>query len=242
MTRQMNTAGSPADMAIEVAGETLVLLPERALWWPGRHTLIVADVHFGKSSVFRTHGVPVPAGSTDDNLARLNACIARYPAQRLLCLGDLTHARSGHTPQLVARLGDFREQHPDMHIELVRGNHDRHAGVPEVLRVTVHEDPHLDGPFSLRHEPPRNEEGIDSGYVLAGHVHPAIVLSTQHDRIRVPCFAVSERMTILPAFGAFTGMHALEMTAGTSYYAALEERVLGPIRNQAIPEKSHDRS
>jgi uncharacterized protein len=215
------------DLGITVAGETLMLLPERALWWAKRRALIVADVHFGKSSVFRSHGLAVPAGSTEDNLARLNACIARYPVERLICLGDLTHARSGQTPQLLARLGEFRERHADLQIELVRGNHDRHAGVPDVLRVTVEDEPRFEAPFSLRHEPRPADE--DSGYVLAGHVHPALLLSTQHDRARMPCFAFGERSALLPAFGAFTGMHSLQMSENVSYYAVLENRVVGPI-------------
>jgi uncharacterized protein len=215
------------DLEITVAGETLVLLPERALWWLTRRSLIVADVHFGKSSVFRSHGLAVPGGSTDDNLARLDACIARYPVERLVCLGDLTHARSGQTPQVLARLGEFRARHADLQIELVRGNHDRHAGVPDVLRVTVEDEPYLAAPFSLRHEP-RGADG-DPGYVLAGHVHPALLLSTQHDRVRMPCFAFGERSALLPAFGAFTGMHSLQMTENVSYYPVLENLVLGPI-------------
>jgi DNA ligase-associated metallophosphoesterase len=231
------TRTSAGDMNIEVAGETVVLLPERALWWPRRRTLIVADVHFGKSSVFRTHGLPVPAGSTDDNLSRLSACIASYPVERLLCLGDLTHARSAHTPELISKLGDFRAQHADMQIELIRGNHDRHAGVPDVLRVRVLDEPRFETPFSLRHEPAKDQTAdLHTGYVLAGHVHPAIVLSTQHDRLRVPCFAFGSRSAILPAFGAFTGMYALQMTAEVRYYVALEDRVLGPI--PVIPAKA----
>lgn len=226
----MTLLSAAGDLHIEVAGEPVVLLPERALWWPARRSLIVADVHFGKSSVFRTHGLAVPAGSTDDNLARLAACMARYPVERLLCLGDLTHARSGHTPQVLAKLAAFRERYSALRLELVRGNHDRHAGVPQILRVTVLEEPHLEIPFSLCHEPQKTV--IANGYVLAGHVHPAMLLQTRHDRLRVPCFAFGEHAAILPAFGAFTGMHTLEKISGVSYYPALEDRVLGPVTSR----------
>jgi DNA ligase-associated metallophosphoesterase len=222
------------DLQIEVAGEMLVLLPERALWWPARRTLIIADVHLGKSSVFRTHGLIVPGGSTADNLARLEACIHRHAATRLLCLGDLTHARASHTPQLSTQLGEFRDRHADLQIDLVCGNHDRHAGVPEALRVDVLEEPQAEMPFSLRHEPLRKDyaDAFDAGYELAGHVHPAIVLSTQHDRLRLPCFVFGKHAGLLPAFGAFTGTHTLEMDASTRYYPVLEDRVLGPIPSQ----------
>ncbi|TXD50975.1 DEAD/DEAH box helicase, partial [Ralstonia sp. TCR112] len=55
---------SSSDLAIQCAGETVWLLPERALWWPVQRMLMVADAHFGKAATFRARGVPVPAGST----------------------------------------------------------------------------------------------------------------------------------------------------------------------------------
>ncbi len=53
----------------------------------------------------------------------------------------------------------------------------------------------------------------------------------------MPCFAFGPRSAILPAFGAFTGMHALEMTADVSYYVALEDRVTGPIAGFRVSRK-----
>ena len=43
-----------------ISGEQLDLLPEKAIWWPRRRTLLVADVHCGKDATFRAMGVPVP--------------------------------------------------------------------------------------------------------------------------------------------------------------------------------------
>lgn len=40
-------------LAVEVAGETVVLLPERALWIPAHHVVVVADLHWGKAATFR---------------------------------------------------------------------------------------------------------------------------------------------------------------------------------------------
>ena len=34
-------------LPITLAGEAVVLLPERALWWPRERALFVADVHLG---------------------------------------------------------------------------------------------------------------------------------------------------------------------------------------------------
>ena len=46
---------------VTIAGERLQLLPQRALLWPARALLMVADAHFGKAARFRTLGVPVPS-------------------------------------------------------------------------------------------------------------------------------------------------------------------------------------
>ena len=35
------------DMTIPLAGETVILLPERVLYWPRAGTLFVADLHWG---------------------------------------------------------------------------------------------------------------------------------------------------------------------------------------------------
>ena len=37
----------------KVADEALALLPECALWWPARSTLLAADAHFGKAATLR---------------------------------------------------------------------------------------------------------------------------------------------------------------------------------------------
>ncbi|MDT8306489.1 MAG: ligase-associated DNA damage response endonuclease PdeM, partial [Anaerolineae bacterium] len=155
---------------MEVAGERLAVLGERALYWPARETLLIADPHFGKAASFRANGIPVPDGTTGGTLARLTSVLAQTAARRLICLGDLLHARAGRSEQTLATITAWREQHPDLDWLLVRGNHDRHAGDPPAAwRVRCVDQPCRQRPFVLRHEPALS----DDGYVLAGHVHPA---------------------------------------------------------------------
>ena len=45
-----------------------LFLPERAAFWRDASTLLVADCHFGKTASFRRHGLPVPEGSTADEI------------------------------------------------------------------------------------------------------------------------------------------------------------------------------
>ncbi|HNG81848.1 MAG TPA: DEAD/DEAH box helicase, partial [Burkholderiaceae bacterium] len=74
----------PGGCAVELAGEALWLLPERALWWPAQSMLLVADVHLGKAQSFRRLGVPVPGGSGAESLARLSGLIAALRARELV--------------------------------------------------------------------------------------------------------------------------------------------------------------
>ncbi|HRM55421.1 MAG TPA: DEAD/DEAH box helicase, partial [Ottowia sp.] len=80
-------------MPIDTQGQRLWLLPDRTLWWPAARTLFVADAHFGKGATFRARGLPVPGGTTADNLARLGHALAERDVEHLVFLGDLLHAR-----------------------------------------------------------------------------------------------------------------------------------------------------
>ena len=79
---------------LEVAGETLTLHADRALFWPRVRWLLLADVHFGKGAVLRRAGVALPTGQTVTDLARIDALIAHYRPERLVVLGDLVHGQA----------------------------------------------------------------------------------------------------------------------------------------------------
>ena len=46
-------------VTIEVAGQALTLLPQKAALLPDSRTLLIADAHIGKATSFRALGVPV---------------------------------------------------------------------------------------------------------------------------------------------------------------------------------------
>ena len=200
-----------------LAGETVWLLPECALWWPAGAALFVADLHLGKAATFRARGLPVPSGTTQDNLARLAQLLQRHKAQQLVLLGDFVHAAEAQSEALQTALVPWRAAHPALDVLLVRGNHDRHAGdPPAVLRARVVDEPFLLGPFAACHHPQRHAAHT----VLAGHVHPAVRLrGPGRDVLRLPCFCMEEGLALLPAFGAFTGSHTLPAAPGRQRFA-----------------------
>lgn len=202
---------------LSVAGETLHLLPDPALWWPAGRTLFVADLHIGKAAVFRARGLPVPSGTTQANLRRLDALLGGRPAQRLVVLGDFLHAAESHQPAVHAALLQWRRAHAGLEVVLVRGNHDSHAGdPPEFLDIQAVDEPWSAGPFACCHHPQYRA----GRHVLAGHLHPAVRLrGPGRDALCLPCFSHGEGLTLLPAFGDFTGRHVLAPEPGRSLFA-----------------------
>ena len=207
----MSLTGSAGDACVEVRGERLVLLPERAAYWEGAATLLVADAHFGKAAAFRAAGVPVPGGTTADAVARLDGALERTGARRVVFLGDLFHARQGQVEATLDALRAWRWRRLDTEVLLVRGNHDRRSGdPPPELGIDCADPPRVEMPFELEHHP---RPPVAGGYVLAGHLHPAVrLVGRGRQRERLPCFLFGREGGILPAFGDFTG--AAEVSPG----------------------------
>ncbi|HEX5870947.1 MAG TPA: metallophosphoesterase, partial [Longimicrobium sp.] len=142
------------DLEIELCGERMVLLPERAAYRPEHRTLLVADPHFGKAAAFRALGVPVPGGTTADNLARLTRLVQRTGADTIVFLGDFFHARHGRAARTLAALAEWRQAHAGLQLVLVRGNHDRHAGdPPPELEIECVDGPLPAAPYAYAHHP-----------------------------------------------------------------------------------------
>lgn len=207
-------------------GTALWLLPQRAVWWPAESMVLVADVHFGKAATFRRAGQPVPHGTTGDNLARLDALLRATGARHLVFLGDFLHARTGAADALWQQLQPWREQHGAVHMTLVRGNHDAHAGdPPAALGIALVNEPWapVQGvPMLACHHPQK----ADGATVLAGHLHPTVTLrGMARDRLRLPCFDWSPGLLVLPAFGAFTGTSSLPPAPDALRFAVAADRV-----------------
>lgn len=207
-------------------GTALWLLPQRAVWWPAHGIVMVADVHFGKAATFRRAGQPVPHGTTGDNLARLDALLHATGAQHLVFLGDFLHARSGAADALWQQLQPWREQHAAVRMTLVRGNHDAHAGdPPAALGIALVNEPWAPvqgAPVLACHHPQK----ADGATVLAGHLHPTVTLrGLARDRLRLPCFAWSPSLLVLPAFGAFTGTSSVPLVPDALCFAVAADRV-----------------
>ena len=215
---------------------TLRLLAGRAAFVPATRTLLVADVHLGKAATFRRAGIPVPEGSAQRDLARLERLAADHAARRVIVLGDLLHARSGCTEDVIEEFRTVRGRITAEFI-LVLGNHDRGlAKSPAALAarlgidacVTALDEP----PFRFVHEPASDAaSGHGAGVTLAGHLHPTVsIRGVGGDRLADRCFVADESVVVLPAFGSFTGGHRVEPAAGTRLWIARDDGVVEVTR------------
>lgn len=207
-------------LRVEIGGAALQLLAERAAYLPEQRTLLVADLHAGKAASFRGLGVPVPRGSTTQTLERLSHALVTTEAQRLIFLGDFLHSSRSRGPATLGALVRWRARHAGVAMLLLRGNHDQHAGDPPgSLGIDVADGPLACGAYMLTHEP----TSLTRSYVLAGHVHPCVVVNGRgFDRLRLPCFHFGARVGVLPAFGDFTGAHAVRRLQGDRVFAVAD--------------------
>lgn len=203
-------------MEVEVGGSRVQLLAQRAAFLPDRGMLLVADAHVGKASSFRRWGVPVPEATTDDTLTRLDALVTATGATQVVFLGDLLHSARGRAPATLAAFARWRQARGTLGLTLVRGNHDDRAGDPPAdWGVSCVDEPMRAGGLALSHHP----DPVAGAYVLAGHLHPcAWIGGRAHDRLRLPCFHFGPQVGVLPAFGAFTGMHPVRTAPGDRVY------------------------
>lgn len=202
---------------IDIAGERMQLFADRALFWPARRRLLIADLHLGKGDVFRAAGIALPSGGTAHDLARLDGLIAATGANELWVLGDLLHGATHHA-RWREGWDRWRGTHAGLRIAALRGNHDRHrddAGLEiEALGESV-----ADGSLLMRHEPCAHP----SLHVLAGHLHPALRLPGV--RRALPGFWLRAGLTVLPAFSAFTGGHVVACGDGERFAVCVDGHI-----------------
>ena len=211
-----------AGLTVDLAGEQVVLLPDGAVHWPSQQALWLSDLHLGKAAHFRKHGVPIGSEPTLATLHRLREQILTLRPERIWLLGDLFHSDINREWEPFAGLC---EEFAHLEWVLVQGNHDM---IPDVLlrESRIRQVGRMDvGPFTFTHDPA--EWTAEFGHHVCGHVHPGIRLAgAGRQRLRVRCFHVGEKQTVLPAYGAFTGMYAITPSTSDRVFAVTGEAVI----------------
>lgn len=208
-------------LQVQWHGCEMVLLPGRALWLPQWRALLIADWHLGKAQVFRRAGIPVPSGTTLDDLERLDQLLDATQAAELVVLGDLLHGALDEGADWLRSLQDWRLRRRSLRLRIAVGNHDRHVRkLPlsiDEIGATLALGP-LVGVHDVNPADPRPQIG--------GHVHPVRRLRAGGRSERVPIAWMQPGALILPAFGRFTGGHPIEPGATDRCFAVLDDAVI----------------
>lgn len=206
---------------ITCKNEVLELTNQRAIYWESRKSLILSDLHIGKSAHFQKSGIPIPSSVLQQDLNRLQELILHFNAGTLIIVGDLFHAEYNKD------LDDFKNwlhQFTDLKINLIKGNHDR-------LRTSIYND------FNIEVINKELELDVlkfvhdftaldDNCFTISGHTHPGVYIKGKgRQRIKLPCYQVTKDQLILPAFTLFTGLNTKDAPDKCKNYAFTEDGI-----------------
>lgn len=170
----------------------------RALFWPRRRALIVADLHLEKASWFALRGQMLPPHDSMATLEALAALAAETGAGEMWCLGDNFHDDRGIDRMMPCARALLSQLTSAFAWHWIVGNHDEH--LPSGVGGTILDEIAIDG-LVLRHR----ADPRDLRPELSGHFHPKHRAEARGRAISRPCFVASSTKLILPAFGALTG-------------------------------------
>ncbi len=205
---------------VTIEKEELMLLHEKAIYWPRKKALLIADLHIGKVTHFRNNNIPIPQQAADKNFEILENLVLKHKPKTVYFLGDLFHS---YYNKEWEKLTFLLAKYPKVKFILITGNHDilkddnyETAGIHRQRQLMV-------GPFMLTHHPELHE-GL---YNLCGHIHPGVRMrGAGRQHVKLPCFYFGKKQGILPAFGSFTGTAALKIKNG--------DRVFGIVMDQVV--------
>jgi len=211
--------------SFEFLNQTLLLLPEKAIFWVEEQSLIIADIHLGKVGHFRKAGIGIPKQMEQDDLALISDLIDEYKPVKIIFLGDLFHSEMNNDWEWLVM---WRSTFKKIDIVLVLGNHDiLNSKFYADLNFALYDRLHM-GPFIFSHEPLKaNDLHEDGRYVICGHIHPAVTLKGGGRQVvTLPCFHFGAKQAIIPAFGKFTGKVCVKNVRGDKVFAVAKNKVI----------------
>lgn len=206
---------------ITLQQEILTLTNQRALFWEKEKTLVVSDLHIGKTAHFRKAGIPIPSTVLENDLNRLKVLINHFDTKTVLVVGDLFHAENNTD---IDQFQQFLQENSLVNFELIKGNHDRlKNSFYELLGVTIFQTHKDVGAFRFVHDEQQCGEHI---FCISGHTHPGVTIKGRGKVfIKLPCYEVSEHRLILPAFSEFTGLNTKRTVPTAVCYGFTEKSV-----------------
>lgn len=208
---------------ILIEGQSLRLLPEKALFWENENALIISDVHLGKAGYFRQNGIALPQSSNDDNLVLIDTLIEKWNPNWILFLGDLFHSEKNEEWESFKK---WRSTNPSIDMHLVMGNHELYPTEDYIMLGVNCFDQYSVDPFLFVHDD-KEVSSSNTLFTISGHIHPAVRMKgTGKQSLRMPCFYFEEGKATLPAFGKLTGTHTIKVSKKARVFGILEKQIL----------------
>lgn len=208
----------------ECEDQHLLLTGSRTVFWEEEKTLILSDLHLGKTGHFRKSGIAVPQTLFKEDLFRLLSQIQFFKPRQVLVVGDFFHSSFNKELDLFSK---WRVDISHTSFVLVAGNHDILSKKwYEKTAIEYHEGMLELGKFSFVHD--INDCGdTANSYCFSGHIHPGVRISgAGRQSITLPCFYFSKHYAVLPAFGKFTGTALIKPQNGDHVFAIVNEVVM----------------
>jgi len=214
-------------LKIEYNQIELELSSYKSLWYNDYKALIISDLHAGKTQHFRKHGIPLPTGSLNQDLKKIDELISYYKAKNLYVTGDFFHSDYNSEFEEIKQ---WRASRGHVNMELIKGNHDiisNHNYKKIDIKVT---DRRQDvGDLVLIHEHKDYDNMGDNKLVVSGHLHPRIILYTKSRQyIKMSCFLLRGNNMLMPAFGSFTGGYNIKPIKGDRIFG-IGDGVIFPL-------------
>lgn len=208
-----------AETEINFGGETLVISTLRTAFHKSTSSLLLADLHLGKTTHFRNNALPIPKQALLTDFQILENALNHYCPNQICFLGDLFHSTWNEEWNLFSSL---MHKYCALNKILIAGNHDilqsekyAEAGIQVLAEMNINE-------ITLLHD---NSKNIHP-FSISGHLHPGYrIKGIARQSITLPCFYVGESQMIMPAFGSLTGKVAMKkMSAQDQIWCFYENR------------------
>ncbi|WP_439129535.1 ligase-associated DNA damage response endonuclease PdeM [Polaribacter sp.] len=199
----------------------LEITNQRVIFWEAQKSLILSDLHIGKAAHFQKSGIPIPKNVLTTDLERLKQLIHHFKAVKLIIVGDLFHAAYNTD---LDEFKNWLNQFKNLKLQLIKGNHDRLSNsIYEQFNIEVFASELTINSLTFVHD--SIEPQIDS-FIISGHIHPGVFIKGKgKQRIKLPCFQISENQLILPAFSLFTGLNTRQSLPKCKNFAFTEDGI-----------------
>jgi uncharacterized protein len=208
----------------KILNNSFWLSSERCAYWETEKTLIISDLHFGKTGHFRKAGIPIPQHVYKEDLQRLVSQVQYFQPQQLVIVGDLFHSHENRELELFKK---WRKDLSQLKVQLVKGNHDiLHDSWYDNSEINTCNEQLKIRSFTFTHDI-HNYQFEPDHYYFSGHIHPGIsIRGTGKQSLRFPCFYFTENYCVLPAFSRFTGTYGINPKRSESIFAIVENNIV----------------